>query len=194
MTYIVKPVNHHPNLERNDLGLTRRDYEGTISTLCAGCGHDSISAAVIEACYDLSLSSDQIAKLSGIGCSSKSPSYFLNQAHGFNSVHGRWWSKLRLDVLRTAVYHLRAAFGDVLYFRRSLDGRFIHHGQHQHHRDHFEHACARHDPDENADVRLDVVDYRFLAGRSDAGVSGRRDDDANGYSLWHELLFSGRRW
>ena len=70
MTYIVKPVNHHPNLERNDLGLTRRDYEGTISTLCAGCGHDSISAAVIEACYDLSLSSDQIAKLSGIGCSS----------------------------------------------------------------------------------------------------------------------------
>ena len=89
MTYIVKPVNHHPNLEKNDLGLTRRDYEGTISTLCAGCGHDSISAAVIEACYDLSLSSDQIAKLSGIGCSSKSPSYFLNQAHGFNSVHGR---------------------------------------------------------------------------------------------------------
>ena len=53
MTYIVKPVNHHPNLEKNELGLTRRDYEGTISTLCAGCGHDSISAAVIEACYDL---------------------------------------------------------------------------------------------------------------------------------------------
>ena len=89
MTYIVKPINHHPNLEKNALGLTRRDYEGTISTLCAGCGHDSISAAVIEACYDLSLASDQIAKLSGIGCSSKSPSYFLNQAHGFNSVHGR---------------------------------------------------------------------------------------------------------
>ena len=89
MTYIVKPVNHHPNLKKNSLGLTRRDYEGTISTLCAGCGHDSISAAVIEACYDLSLASDQIAKLSGIGCSSKSPSYFLNQAHGFNSVHGR---------------------------------------------------------------------------------------------------------
>ena len=89
MTYILKPVNHHPNLEKNKLGLTRRDYEGTISTLCAGCGHDSISAAIIEACYDLSLSSDQIAKLSGIGCSSKSPSYFLNQAHAFNSVHGR---------------------------------------------------------------------------------------------------------
>jgi 2-oxoglutarate ferredoxin oxidoreductase subunit beta len=89
MTYIIKPANHHPNLEKNELGLTRRDYEGTISTLCAGCGHDSISAAVIEACYDLSLSSDQIAKLSGIGCSSKSPSYFLSQAHGFNSVHGR---------------------------------------------------------------------------------------------------------
>ena len=65
MTYIVKPLNSHPNLERNHLGLTRRDYEGTISTLCAGCGHDSVSAAIIEACYDLSLSSDQIAKLSG---------------------------------------------------------------------------------------------------------------------------------
>ena len=89
MTYIIKPANHHPRLEKNELGLTRRDYEGSISTLCAGCGHDSISAAIIEACYELNLSSDQIAKLSGIGCSSKSPSYFLNQAHGFNSVHGR---------------------------------------------------------------------------------------------------------
>ena len=46
MTYILKPVNHHPNLEKNKLGLTRRDYEGTISTLCAGCGHDSISAMI----------------------------------------------------------------------------------------------------------------------------------------------------
>ncbi|MFL2697588.1 MAG: 2-oxoacid:ferredoxin oxidoreductase subunit beta [Gammaproteobacteria bacterium] len=89
MTYIVKPKNHHPNLERNDLGLTRRDYEGGISSLCAGCGHDSISAAIIDACFQLSLSSHQIAKLSGIGCSSKAPAYFLNQSHGFNSVHGR---------------------------------------------------------------------------------------------------------
>ena len=89
MTYIKKPLNHHPNLEINELGLTRRDYEGQVSSLCAGGGHDSISAAIIEACFQLSLSSHQIAKLSGIGCSSKAPAYFLNQSHGFNSVHGR---------------------------------------------------------------------------------------------------------
>tara|TARA_B100000029_G_scaffold515942_1_gene625666 strand:+ start:826 stop:1881 length:1056 start_codon:yes stop_codon:yes gene_type:complete len=89
MTYINKPKNHHPNLKKNSLGLTRRDYEGAVSSLCAGCGHDSISAAIIESCYELSLSSHQIVKLSGIGCSSKSPAYFLNQSHGFNSVHGR---------------------------------------------------------------------------------------------------------
>ena len=89
MTYIGKPKNHHPDLERNKIGLTRRDYEVTISTLCAGCGHDSISAAIVDACFQLNISAHKVAKLSGIGCSSKSPSYFLNQAHGFNSVHGR---------------------------------------------------------------------------------------------------------
>jgi|TARA_B110000438_G_scaffold298598_1_gene347138 2-oxoglutarate/2-oxoacid ferredoxin oxidoreductase subunit beta len=89
MTYITKPLNHHPRLETNKLGLTRRDYEGAVSTLCAGCGHDSISAAIVEACFQLSLESYKVAKLSGIGCSSKAPAYFLNQSHGFNSVHGR---------------------------------------------------------------------------------------------------------
>ena len=89
MTYITKPINHHPKLPTNKLGLTRRDYEGAVSTLCAGCGHDSISAAIIEACFQLSIESYRVAKLSGIGCSSKAPAYFLNQSHGFNSVHGR---------------------------------------------------------------------------------------------------------
>jgi 2-oxoglutarate ferredoxin oxidoreductase subunit beta len=89
MTYITKPLNHHPRLETNKLGLTRRDYEGAVSTLCAGCGHDSISAAIIEACFQLDIESYKVAKLSGIGCSSKAPAYFLNQSHGFNSVHGR---------------------------------------------------------------------------------------------------------
>ena len=89
MTYIVKPKNHHPLLEKNELGLTRRDYEGAVSTLCAGCGHDSISSAIVEACFQLSIESYKVAKLSGIGCSSKAPAYFLNQSHGFNSVHGR---------------------------------------------------------------------------------------------------------
>src|SRR6202012_2131604 len=73
----------------NALGFTHRDYEGSVSTLCAGCGHDSISAAVIQACFELDLPPHRIAKMSGIGCSSKTPDYFLGNSHGFNSVHGR---------------------------------------------------------------------------------------------------------
>ncbi len=94
MTYLAKPKFHHPGLPKNDLGFTHRDYEGSISTLCAGCGHDSISAAIIEACFELSLPPHRIAKLSGIGCSSKTPTYFLGNSHGFNSVHGRMPSVL----------------------------------------------------------------------------------------------------
>src|SRR6267142_5598621 len=94
MTYLAKPGLHHPDLLRNQLGLTRRDYEGKVSTLCAGCGHDSISGAIIQACWELALAPHKIAKLSGIGCSSKTPDYFLGQAHGFNSVHGRMPSVL----------------------------------------------------------------------------------------------------
>ena len=89
MTYIAKPRLHHPTLPTNAIGLTRRDYEGKISTLCAGCGHDSISAAIVQACWELAIEPHRVAKLSGIGCSSKTPDYFLGQAHGFNSVHGR---------------------------------------------------------------------------------------------------------
>ena len=94
MTYIAKPKLHHPSLQPNKLGYLRRDYEGTVSTLCAGCGHDSISAAIIQACYQLDLPPHRIAKLSGIGCSSKTPTYFLGNSHGFNSVHGRMPSVL----------------------------------------------------------------------------------------------------
>jgi 2-oxoglutarate ferredoxin oxidoreductase subunit beta len=94
MTYITKPKLHHPKLPTNALGYTHRDYEGSVSTLCAGCGHDSISGAIIQACYELALPPHRIAKLSGIGCSSKTPTYFLGQSHGFNSVHGRMPSVL----------------------------------------------------------------------------------------------------
>jgi 2-oxoglutarate ferredoxin oxidoreductase subunit beta len=94
MTYLAKPKLHHPALEKNRLGYTRRDYEGSVSTLCAGCGHDSISAALIQACFELELPPHRIAKLSGIGCSSKTPTYFLGSSHGFNSVHGRMPSVL----------------------------------------------------------------------------------------------------
>jgi len=89
MTFVTKPMLRHPDLPKNGIGLTRRDYEGAVSTLCAGCGHDSISAAIIRACFELDLPPHRIAKLSGIGCSSKTPTYFLGRAHGFNSVHGR---------------------------------------------------------------------------------------------------------
>src|SRR5690348_8781989 len=94
MTYIAKPKLRHPGIPVNKLGFTHRDYEGSISTLCAGCGHDSISAALIQACYELDIEPYRVAKLSGIGCSSKTPTYFLGQSHGFNSVHGRMPSVL----------------------------------------------------------------------------------------------------
>jgi 2-oxoglutarate ferredoxin oxidoreductase subunit beta len=94
MTYIAKPPLRHPTLETNKVGYTRRDYEGKISTLCAGCGHDSISAAIIQACWELDIEPHRVAKLSGIGCSSKTPDYFLGASHGFNTVHGRMPSVL----------------------------------------------------------------------------------------------------
>ena len=89
MPSIAKPVAIHPSLHRNELGLTLRDYEGAMSTLCAGCGHDSVTAAITKALWELSTAPHMIAKLSGIGCSSKTPTYFVNGAHGFNSAHGR---------------------------------------------------------------------------------------------------------
>src|SRR5437773_2892563 len=94
MTYLAKPKLHHPTLPKNKVGYTRRDYEGKVSTLCAGCGHDSITASIIEACYELAIQPHRVAKLSGIGCSSKTPDYFLGNSHGFNTVHGRMPSVL----------------------------------------------------------------------------------------------------
>jgi 2-oxoglutarate/2-oxoacid ferredoxin oxidoreductase subunit beta len=94
MTYLTKPKLHHPALKKNAVGYTRRDYEGAISTLCAGCGHDGISAAIVQACYELAIEPHRVAKLSGIGCSSKAPTYFLGNSHGFNTVHGRMPSVL----------------------------------------------------------------------------------------------------
>lgn len=89
MTYISKPRIDLPGQASNKIGLLRRDYEGVLSTLCAGCGHDSITAAIVQAFWELSIPPEKVIKLSGIGCSSKTPAYFLSGAHGFNSVHGR---------------------------------------------------------------------------------------------------------
>ena len=89
MSFINKPKVAHPSLPTNALGMTRRQYEGSMSTLCAGCGHDSITAAVVEACWGLDMRPEQLVKLSGIGCSSKTTAYFVSGSHGFNGVHGR---------------------------------------------------------------------------------------------------------
>ncbi len=88
MSYI-NPKFRHPDLPVNELGYTKADYEGGLSTLCAGCGHDSISGAIVKAVHELSIEPHKIAKMSGIGCSSKTPAYFLGKSHGFNAVHGR---------------------------------------------------------------------------------------------------------
>src|SRR5204863_7091651 len=89
MPSIAKPVATHPSLQRNDLGLTIRDYEGAMSTLCAGCGHDSITSALVRSLWELSTPPHMLVKTSGIGCSSKTTAYFVNGAHAFNSAHGR---------------------------------------------------------------------------------------------------------
>ncbi len=113
MTYLAKPKLHHPTLAKNQIGYTRRDYEGTISTLCAGCGHDSISAAIVQACWELDIEPHRVAKLSGIGCSSKTPTYFLGNSHGFNSVHGR---------MPSVVTGANLANRDLIYLGVSGDG------------------------------------------------------------------------
>ncbi|HZS91254.1 MAG TPA: 2-oxoacid:ferredoxin oxidoreductase subunit beta [Chloroflexota bacterium] len=113
MPSIVKPVVMHPGLQRNELGLTVRDYEGAMSTLCAGCGHDSVTAALIRALWESSIAPHMIAKMSGIGCSSKTPAYFAAGAHGFNSAHGR------MPAIATGA---NAANRDLIYIGVSGDG------------------------------------------------------------------------
>jgi 2-oxoglutarate/2-oxoacid ferredoxin oxidoreductase subunit beta len=78
-----------PQLNLNTIGLSRTDYRGANSTLCQGCGHNSIAAQVIAACYEMNISPERVIKFSGIGCSSKSPTYFLGRSFGFNGLHGR---------------------------------------------------------------------------------------------------------
>jgi 2-oxoglutarate ferredoxin oxidoreductase subunit beta len=89
MSFINKPRVEYAGTVRNGLGLSLRDYEGSMSTLCAGCGHDSVSAALVQTFFELDVSQEQVAKMSGIGCSSKTPAYFMRGSHGINTVHGR---------------------------------------------------------------------------------------------------------
>jgi 2-oxoglutarate/2-oxoacid ferredoxin oxidoreductase subunit beta len=112
MTYI-RSTFRHPALPKNDLGYTVDYYEGSLSTLCAGCGHDSINAAIVQACWEMNIEPHKVAKLSGIGCSSKSPAYFLVNSHGFNSVHGR---------MPSVATGANLANRDLIYFGVSGDG------------------------------------------------------------------------
>jgi 2-oxoglutarate ferredoxin oxidoreductase subunit beta len=112
MTYI-KPKFRHPELPKNKLGYTLDYYEGSLSTLCAGCGHDSISGAIIRACFEANIEPHKVAKMSGIGCSSKTPAYFLSNSHGFNSVHGR---------MPSVATGANMANRDLIYFGVSGDG------------------------------------------------------------------------
>ncbi len=112
MTY-VRSTFRHPALPKNDLGYTVDYYEGSLSTLCAGCGHDSINAAIVQACWEMNIEPHRVAKLSGIGCSSKSPAYFLSNSHGFNSVHGR---------MPSVATGANMANRDLIYFGVSGDG------------------------------------------------------------------------
>ncbi len=84
----VEPKSARPS-KVNLVGLTKSDYKGRTSTLCQGCGHNSISSQIVAACYEYSIRPERIIKVSGIGCSSKSPAYFMDRSHGFNSLHGR---------------------------------------------------------------------------------------------------------
>src|SRR5437588_3692722 len=113
MASIKKPRVLHPSLAPNEIGLNVRDYEGAMSTLCAGCGHDSVTAALVRALWELATPPHMVAKLSGIGCSSKTPAYFASAAHGFNSAHGR------MAAIATGA---NAANRDLVYIGISGDG------------------------------------------------------------------------
>jgi len=95
-------LENRPQANVNLIGLSRGDYKGAPSTLCQGCGHNSIASQIIAACYELNLAPENLMKFSGIGCSSKSPTYFLSRSFGFNGLHGRMPSLA-----------LGASFGDI---------------------------------------------------------------------------------
>jgi 2-oxoglutarate ferredoxin oxidoreductase subunit beta len=86
---MTKTNTKQRNLRVNEIGLSRKDYRGAPTTLCQGCGHNSISNQIIAACYELDIRPEKVVKFSGIGCSSKSPTYFLGRSFGFNGLHGR---------------------------------------------------------------------------------------------------------
>lgn len=113
MSSFAKPKIRRKNAEVNEIGLLRQDYDGPMSTLCAGCGHDSVTAALARAFFELSIEPHKVAKVSGIGCSSKTTSYLLANAHGNNTTHGR---------MPSVATGAAAANNSLTYFGVSGDG------------------------------------------------------------------------
>ena len=155
MSFISKPTIIHKSQKRNGLGLTIRDYEGVSSTLCAGCGHDSVTAALVQSFWELDIPAQQVAKMSGIGCSSKTTSYFLSAAHGVNSVHGR------MPSITTGA---NAARRDLTYIGISGDGDSLSIGLGQ-----FAHAIRR-----NLDM-LYVIENNGVYGLTKGQFSASAD-------------------
>lgn len=111
---VAAPVKASPSpaAKTNRIGLAVDQYKGAESTLCSGCGHDSVTAQIIRAFFELGIPPHMVAKLSGIGCSSKTPAYFLSKAHGINSVHGRMPSLASGTQLANRHLHVIGVSGD----------------------------------------------------------------------------------
>ena len=111
-----------PQPKTNRIGLTVLDYRGGKTTLCAGCGHNAISERIIDAFYEMGIAPERVVKLSGIGCSSKSPAYFMGRSHSFNSVHGRMPSVATGAVLANSQAGGASASAATATRRRSASG------------------------------------------------------------------------
>lgn len=174
MTYLL-PKFRHPALPKNKLGYTIKEYEGALSTLCAGCGHDSISAAIVHACFDLDIEPHRVAKLSGIGCSSKTPTYFLGNSHGFNSVHGR---------MPSVATGANLANRDLLYLGVSGDGDTASIGMGQ-----FVHAIRR-----NLNIVYIVMNngcYGLTKGQDSATADEGSKNKAGSVNPFHAIDLAG---
>lgn len=174
MTYL-RPTFKHPDLPKNSLGYTFKDYEGGLSTLCAGCGHDSISAAIVEACFRQNIAPHKVAKLSGIGCSSKTPTYFLGNSHGFNSVHGR------MPSVATGASLVNQ---DLMYFGVSGDGDSASIGMGQ-----FVHAVRR-----NINMVYIVMNngcYGLTKGQDSATADVGSKSKAGSVNIFQPIDFAG---
>src|SRR5678815_3585731 len=175
MTY-VRSTFRHPALPKNELGYTVDYYEGSLSTLCAGCGHDSINAAIVQACWEMNIEPHKVAKLSGIGCSSKSPAYFLSNSHGFNSVHGR---------MPSVATGANLANRDLIYFGVSGDGDTASIGMGQ-----FVHVVRR-----NLNMVYLVMNngcYGLAKGQDSATAGAAGKSTAGGLSLLEAIDLASR--